>query len=666
MLYKSSDHVIPYLEKLGLIKREVEIYILLADSCPLSTGEIQQSLPSTELLEVAVSLRNMKKMGIIGSTKGDLGRFYAKFLFLREAIDIEKETIFNLNTLVKSTEESHLKFKKKETRLKKKLASNLTKPLFETISDKFQTSKVTNLEKVSETHKEINNAVKEILENSSNDMEKFFLQTSEKVIKILEEKEEKIQEDYNLFSTEFAEDIASRENEMLGLIQKEESHLQERNENLLSIVKEVGTDIEVIHDKLQKSVELSESLEAKHLRLLTEVQEYQKKIMEFKADFDLKLVDVNKNVKAINDELIAKKKVNTKQVRKLISSAVEMSNLPFRNLTKSFRSFDTKINIKDLLFSLISGLADISTNKLTTIKDEIANTKLEGHITLFRDLIGDQFEKFKTSTDEKVNQTLNKYQDIISANNTEIDRYRYETIGRVEELFSEVTKRINVISTAFERSILILEEKLKVIPQEERDTFVASSTKLIITMVDELMGVNSKKKNLLKDEVKALTRAVEKRSADIKGVVNAAHTFKARFPINTGIVYGKPTILASLSDLMIRSRNKIIIIIPEFDEAIFNLATTLSTRVRVSIISKFPRKHIKKIIHAAQEIGTITLFDYQACDIFAGFKDDDEIVFGFNSVSDEKTAVRSTEELMIQLFVDRLNQTIRREAVKLN
>ena len=95
------------------------------------------------------------------------------------------------------------------------------------------------------------------------------------------------------------------------------------------------------------------------------------------------------------------------------------------------------------------------------------------------------------------------------------------------------------------------------------------------------------------------------------------------------------------------------------------MAISMRGKFRTTIVTKFNPKKKDAIIKKAKDIGTISLIEYEGEDILACFRDKEEIVFGYIVKGEDWTAVRSSQDSMISLFEDRLNEVVIRRSKKL-
>ncbi len=339
----------------------------------------------------------------------------------------------------------------------------------------------------------------------------------------------------------------------------------------------------------------------------------------------------------------------------------------------------------------ISNIASIVTDlpdSLGKLKEALDKVEKEGQNGLLK-----AKEEFK--------ETLTKVGGIFNEINSKDDESLNSVRETVQAEFKDLTKRISArtkeatdqlgaireamnqsiadafkayeddLERAFKGPIRLIEENveaLKETPIEDKQAFEEQAMSTLTNYMVKLRKEEEEAISLLKERIEFAKTMVEGRSLDLRKILRATEAIQIKVPVDNGVVIGLPAIYASLTDLLLRARRRVTLITPTFDSTLFGLAVSLvrnSPSTRVTIVTHIPPGKRKKELETAKEYGTITVYNYEAKDLYACFRDDEEILFGYKKEGEEVSAIRSASYSMVELFKDRVNETVIRKSKRL-
>ena len=167
---------------------------------------------------------------------------------------------------------------------------------------------------------------------------------------------------------------------------------------------------------------------------------------------------------------------------------------------------------------------------------------------------------------------------------------------------------------------------------------------------------------VLQDRIKFIKEIAETRSSDLQAILHNSRNFDYTKTADTWVVVGLPSIYASLSDLLMRTRVKITVVTPKLDSAIVDQAKQLRNTIRVTFAADIDEKSDRRILKKLEGEGRVTLRNYQKRDLYACIRDSEEIVFGYIQEDQEAVGIRSSTPSIVELLEDRLNETVIRNS----
>ena len=134
------------------------------------------------------------------------------------------------------------------------------------------------------------------------------------------------------------------------------------------------------------------------------------------------------------------------------------------------------------------------------------------------------------------------------------------------------------------------------------------------------------------------------------------------FELIHNIVVGLPSIYASLTDLLLRTKVKVTVVTPVVDLKLIEIARKLKSTIRVTFVTDIDITRDARLIKKMEDIGRISLRIYEKKDLYACIRDSEEIIFGYVHPNEETIGIRSSTPSMVDLLEDRINETIIRQS----
>jgi predicted DNA-binding transcriptional regulator len=670
MSLRKVDRAVEFLQRLGLNDNDIRVYVMLIDSPLLSVGEIQQSLGNTDLINVLEAINELSDIGLVKAVDGDIKRYYANLPFLREAVTVERETIISLNSLITSIEEKIAEIKKKHNVIENMSIPDGTEKLLENIDNKLFNPLESDLKMIKETINETLFRALQTIDNLSED-------TNNKLKKLvyqLEEVNKEIEKYTSIFNIEsIFEDLTGK------ISQAAESSLKKAQDDIKVRFVALKSAVNKFNQSTDKSI-------SNYLEFLNLFVENRRELVK---EFD-QLGGANKFANDYNEKILGYVKSSKDKAISLIETDETISSTMKMHFDQIFSDLDDQIRKGSLqeLETIISKYKSMLDDDISQISSSMDSSKeLKDKLSEMQIALKENYDKIGSSINSglnEVHQTVNKdlesregqikeNQQIIITNMENLTSksigllktFLDDSVKEFEDTNNNMKERLEKMFDVPKTFIETIEETMQPLKEEEKKNFQEFMDKVLVGIHEEIKANEISNINLLKERINFAKSMIEGRGTDLKAILSMSDGYKIKAPVNTGIVLGLPAIYATLSDLVLRAKRKVIVVTPTFDEAIFDLAVKNRSTISYTIVSEISEDRHKKYISKAKDIGTISLMQYSGKDLYACFRDDAEIVFGYVIKGEEVTAVRSTQSSMIDLFKDRFNETIVRKAKKL-
>ena len=672
MSFKKIERAVEFLERIGLTEIDIEIYSLLLDSPPLSIGEIQQSLGKIEFLEVGASIRDMQDIGLVRATKGDYHRYFAVLPFLRESVTVERETVFALNSLVTSIKEKKWEIDKKLEEVSAIALPNYTSDMVKQFTEKFHSPVASNLQVIKEATSDTSLKAFRIFESKKSDIHTILSTLDKDLPALLKDSEV----DFSKFTTSEVKSITS-------LLEKQ---MSENTSALSKGHKEISTKLIALKSTLQsfeKQVEKNiEEIEQEISQLTTEssaLREQEQKLTDGIASVDSMKQDLLSSLITTRETLTAKivespenpslSKDDLKNgFNSLIEGIKRKESTPLQELLEQVSSFresidnsllERKVKLNELKKE-VKGILASSEESLTKIGKSVTDTLSGLHSDFVNGL-----EMIDKEIEARKGNVLTGSKKLQNQVEKSVESVKTAAIEEVGSFFEELSELVETTFKSPEELIAALEKTLEKVSEEQINSFVENNESIVKSLIGAISEAEDFSINLLYERINFAKTMLEGRGADLRAILKMSTSFDVKRPIDTGIVLGLPAIYSTLSDFVLRTKRMVTVVTPKFDEGIFNVAVSMRGKFRTTIVTKFNPKRREAIIQKAKDIGTISLIEYEGEDILACFRDKEEIVFGYIVKGEDWTAVRSSQDSMINLFEDRLNEVVIRRSKKL-
>lgn len=700
MSIKKLDRAVDFLERLGLTDSDIKVYSILIDAPLLSVGEIQQSIGNMDLIHVLESIRDLNDIGLIRTIEGDLNRYYATLPFLQEAVTVERETVFALNSLITSIREKEEEINKRIETTEAITFPEAANKLLDEFTSRFYVPLKNDLRNVNETIDEIKIAALRNIDEKETALNKLQTEIAAHIREYLGLTELKLSETHEKLEAELAalqdEGNSTTEDEFQEIYKDLRVQILGLKKLLTQLISQAAEKIAATQPAIQQFNDKIMGIE-KNVDVLAEFAD---DIQKFKENLQSALIITREEMK----EQVNKETTDTYERDPVIITTEDGTQITrvekIKTTTKGPEKADidaafdkllqriSKITVESVESTKATVETIVTEGKAATVSVETMQSKLQDELAEQQKNSKKQFEKIAAllsstmeklhidtlekyaATHEHVAKTLNAFQSRIEENQQEVTTKYDEAYAMLEseqqDLFTEFKTAVDETLLAPYEFITTLEDLLKDITSEEKANYEERVERIIIdatTMMREAHDTNTK---LLIERVNFAKSMLEGRGADLRAILKLSKSFKLKSPLQTSIVYGLPGIYATLTDLLLRARRKVTIVTPKIDTTIFDIARRNRSTIQTTIVTAIDAEKDKSLIKKAEQTGTIKLLSYTDEDLYACFRDDEEMVFGYSKAGEEMTAVRSTQDSIIELFKDRFNETIVRRAKRLN
>ncbi|UJG39703.1 MAG: hypothetical protein K9W45_07485 [Candidatus Heimdallarchaeum aukensis] len=621
------------------------------------SGLIKQLTDSvnSQFVEMTEAIEN-ESFNILDETVNLISKEIAEAQNQSIAISLRMESYLQeLDAFIKQFEHSA----KKRSELNKK---NIEQQLSANFSELFKILK-NGLESHTENHKdfldkfapELDNVLKEHL-NYANELQQEFLKeyrriwedTFEAWIKESRNLAESLQQDINLILTE------------------QTRQTQELRRSVEQIDRNINKLSSTIVDALHLAEDLKKKKASPLIEKLQEVRDGMRLLANNFSESGLQIVD--QHVLKINEtkdklrekidhfQLSGVTSIKTKKSKIIAETTEKIELLPDELLNK------IQNEVEKYVTSSYESCRDVSSNLIKTISESMDNTSsnIIGNVQQFHD------EHSKTMIDFKneVNTELNKTKDDIK----KIGGDFKEKLAMFDKDFSsKVLKTKDKIANHINNDIKIMEEKTeeikeqltsKIIEAEEVqiDTIVAQVASVIKDVDEAIMETLA----LLQEKASAYYQIINTREGELKQIDKAANSINIRGHHNVSVIVGEEAILASLTDLSMRASRELLVITPYLEESLLEEMAMFTKANRVTLVSDFSSgKFRNALINLKERFVGLKLRQYDKKDVFCGIKDGfDEAIFAFLVPDAVPVAIRTDNELLLQMFKAAVNRDV--------
>ncbi len=669
MIVMAKKHLLPdenqeFLDRLGLTEIDKKVYIATLDGGLVSAGEIQQFTEIQDLGKILESIRDMVDLGLIKKARGSMPRYYATLPFFRETLSVEQEFKFALESMLHSLTTS------KEETVKNReliLATRFPKIIDELLDSYY--------------HQILNPVVKDLeaaKEKIKDDLMPF--------IKEVESHNQGIKEEMELMLKPLTEFSALLTNQFDKAILEEggrlRQYIDDRKNFRLNLLKNAHTMIGESLGEMKKDI----STTFQNLRNLQLGLEDHKLELTNKAS---KLgQSLQQSQHAINQASNAKKEVQAElvvareQIKRFASndkSAQQQVDQIFQTLTDRIKAIEFGETEISNSMNSAKQLLEITKVQVDTVSDQVERSTNEFYSSLnesFDDLkktmttmfttVNDTDDASLDSLEKAVDGTVNSFhnkiledgnsiRDKLNAHINSINSQVETTLSRWQEhMIGMFDRPIDTIHPFLEKWI----DDIAPLIDEFKQKSEGAMTEILKPIVDLENGTFS----VLTERIGFIKAMVEGRSSDLQQVMVMARNFDFTKTSDTWVVLGLPAIYASLTDLLLRTRNRVTIITPQLDLELAEVARTLKNTIRITIVTAFDPEKDARLVKKLEDTGRIILRHYPDRDLYACIRDSEELVFGYIRDGEETMGIRASTPSIVQLIEDRFNETVIRNS----
>ena len=653
-----------YLDRMGLTEQDKKVYIAVLDSGLVNVGEVCQ-LTQLSLSETLESVRDLTDLGLIKQGHGRMPRYYASLPFFKETVTIERETIYALDSLVHSINQTKEEVIEDKDGVRKSSFTNLMNKFLDSVYDAL----IADLIKDSESMvNEVNTGKDEFqsgIQTEKTAVKQEFNTLIETLIGLIELTDQRLGINSIKEGDNLEQYILDRKNSRIVELKKAHDHLGAQITALKNLTKEFYEEASRIVEKIDTIFKQTETGNTKIQSLINEVNQ--------------KVENVNKGKETLLAEIVVIRQhlINTAEQGKLTPDLIQSEFVKLNDVIREMEIKPENVNL---------GLTELS-NATMALKNTAENDMSQVHSAL--DAAKNSAETNVDTISTTLSTVLN---DINTADEASLKQLQ-ETLGKALSNFRENLKtalteeREKVKSTSDEmtstldqvvdhwenRLITYFERPLDVVApfllgwkdqlKPKLDQFRADSSELFD---NELMGplneLETKAFSSLVTRVQYIKAMLEGRAQDLQSIINHSQTFDYTKSADTSVVVGIPSIYATLVDFIIRTKNRVTVVTPRLSRELIEYAEKLRPSIRVTFVADADPEMDKKLITRLKSDGRMTLRRYTEKDLYGCIRDSEEIIFGYEREGEEIIGLRSSTPSIIGLLEDRLNETVIRNS----
>lgn len=667
-----------FFDRFGLNKIDQEVYGVLIGKGVMTPGEITETLGNRGLLEVLESLRDLVDFGLVTVVGEKIKRYYANFPFLREILTVEREAIISLASLIDSIDEKWeiLGDKRKEmeevtfpmliNHLLDSYYTNILKPLRDNLVSKREDAEIvaTNSVKAISDFRDI---LQEEITKMTVPLDQLTKLAGTKMTLSLTDEQGKLEEYIKQRKTERVNLLKNAHFQLSSFFKETEDQFDKLNAAISNPLEQLKKVTEEVDTVISSATKLKETTEQAWKANLDQARQLREGILLTRETL----------VKGITQQL--EDPVQQQQVEKMIRDA-------FDALGEIVKEPD--MTVKEEALEKLNPLVSELPPKFKLVQEALKAVQKEGQNSLlkakgnFKDTlsqVGGIFNEINTNDDKSLNEIREAVQAEFKDLTKKLAARAKEATDQLEGIEEAMKQSVSDafaayeddLTRAFNAPIKLIDENaesLKEMPLKDKEAFEEQVKSTLANYMAKLKEEEEEAITLLKERIEFAKAMVEGRSLDLRKILRATEAIEIKVPVDNGVIIGLPAIYASLTDLLLRARRKVTLITPTFDSTLFGLAISLvrnSPSTRITIVTHIPEGKRTKELETAEQYGTITVYNYEAKDLYACFRDDEEILFGYKREGEEVSAIRSASYSMVELFKDRVNETVIRKSKRL-
>lgn len=668
-------HLLPaehneYLERIGLTDYDKKVYIATLDSGLVTVGEIQQLIKIDDLSKVIDSLRDLIDIGLIKKAQGKMPRYYAILPFMRETITIEKEFTLALDSMIQSILKNKLQVRDQREEISLVIFPKLIEILLDEYYNNILSPTIDQLEKLKEASEKGGvKFLREIQTFNSNLLEEILLMmkpslnlskvTSDLFDKMLNKTKGELEEynkHYNEGRGQILQKAYSEISEKIKLLNEITKNHSKSVIDSLNPINELGSKIKQINKSFNDIKpmfnQFSDTIIKGKNELITELDTTRQNLV---ANIT-KLGDDNNNLR--KDENI--NKIIEEEFHKLSENLKNIS-VDSEKIKQIFE-YNSNITLEGIkkMEDVYQNILLENSNRAAKFKKSITNIGKD-----MSEILSSLNDEENTAISNFTKNILEMYESIVNSiaqegkqNNEKIEKHQ----NKIKENFQSVSSQMeNVLLEFYAQPSSIVSpiiegwiDKIK----PAIDEFKEQSNSLFNEVIDPIVDFENNSISTIVDRIRFVKVMVEGRSNDLSSIVSFAKSFDYTKSSDTWVVVGLPSIYASITDMILRSRSKITIVIPNIDLELFEIIRKIRSTIRVTIVTDIDPQKDARLISKVSESGRIELRAYDKKDLYACIRDAEEIILGYKREDEEMIGIRASTPSIVELLKDRLNETV--------
>lgn len=668
-------HLLPaehneYLERIGLTDYDKKVYIATLDSGLVTVGEIQQLIKIDDLSKVIDSLRDLIDIGLIKKAQGKMPRYYAILPFMRETITIEKEFTLALDSMIQSILKNKLQVRDQREEISLVIFPKLIEILLDEYYNNILSPTIDQLEELKEASEKGGvKFLREIQTFNSNLLEEILLMmkpslnlskvTSDLFDKMLNKTKGELEEynkHYNEGRGQILQKAYSEISEKIKLLNEITKNHSKSVIDSLNPINELGSKIKQINKSFNDIKpmfnQFSDTIIKGKNELITELDTTRQNLV---ANIT-KLGDDNNNLR--KDENI--NKIIEEEFHKLSENLKNIS-VDSEKIKQIFE-YNSNITLEGIkkMEDVYQNILLENSNRAAKFKKSITNIGKD-----MSEILSSLNDEENTAISNFTKNILEMYESIVNSiaqegkqNNEKIEKHQ----NKIKENFQSVSSQMeNVLLEFYAQPSSIVSpiiegwiDKIK----PAIDEFKEQSNSLFNEVIDPIVDFENNSISTIVDRIRFVKVMVEGRSNDLSSIVSFAKSFDYTKSSDTWVVVGLPSIYASITDMILRSRSKITIVIPNIDLELFEIIRKIRSTIRVTIVTDIDPQKDARLISKVSESGRIELRAYDKKDLYACIRDAEEIILGYKREDEEMIGIRASTPSIVELLKDRLNETV--------
>ena len=629
----SSD----YLRARGLSESEILVYSTVLGLGNATIGEINLAI-KMELPEIYVQIKQLEEIGYVKKLPGKVPRYIAMEPFLKDYAQLSSEVKLGLLSI---KDNFHTQINEFNTKIKTVVPQ---------LSDFCELEKNNKVDALAKKYDLLENNLNQMIDNSFQQMQHLGTTLSTWPSESIEQT-----------IPAFEEDLEKSKDGFVGAISKYADSLV--------------IDSREIRDKLEKStihhkILVAERLEKLKSDIENSLTEFKDNVVKqnfatsstYSANLDEKDISARENAAQIISDLIKNVVILAREMDGDISSqTAQMIN---NSLGPLFRQFDfLQSEVKTTLTTLLEENSEEASKFVRHVTHTVESTVPEV-LEVVTNHLEESRDESAQFIDQKITDPFKELEKMKGDINQDIAQFK-------DNIIKEAQKQDEVARASIHDRLIKIQERIDLSKVEIKDTISISRIEtedIIQNLIKNIINENSDKidttTHIMQEAGTKLDNTLgntiyllDDSGKTFDGIVNMSEKVMPLADLELSLIYGNESIVRSMKDMLLRSKEEITIITPEVITDFLYEIEKQPQMTNYQIVSKIAEEDVSLLTSLVKR-GNVNTMNYKGMDYWVAIKDNEEILYAPKIHPEKNIAFVTTNPKLFKMFFELTNQNI--------